>query len=412
MAYITREDGERFVIPSYRDVLYKRKAKIKQDILDLSAQYGAYMTFQRRGIGQFEVAFSSEAGYLFGECIGYYFKRPADMIYCEAIPDTTEAYLVVIKNNSVFLDGIFPLENIAEELLVFTTQKNNFEIYIYGNVPIAEEPIEGKVSLEKTSVKSFTLLEKPVFPTLPVVKIYQLQLVDVVLRQHGIGVFPVKYVIAAGVVVGLAWMGYSYITLHKKTISQIQVLTPFQNPYAEFNNELTSPSPDSEIPRIIGGINNLLTLPGWTATDMNYKEGKMTINISSLGANTEGLFKWAQRYNVTVKLMPAGFSLIMPLASSPKRPVPKQIYVLDRVIASLVDRLAPVLPGNVLQISAYKDKGNYKETTLTINFTEVAPEVVIMVAEQLKGLPLVLTAMTIKMNHGLTGTINLKALGS
>src|SRR5580704_2945671 len=137
MAYLTREDGERFVIPSYRDVISKRKNQLKDDLLELSARYGEFITFQRRGLAQFEIAFSHDTGYLFGECVWSYFKRPVDLIYCEAIPETTEAYLVIVKEGGVYLDGIFPLDSIPEELVVFTTQKNSFEVYIYGEVSIS-----------------------------------------------------------------------------------------------------------------------------------------------------------------------------------------------------------------------------------------------------------------------------------
>src|SRR5579864_5340376 len=137
MAYIAREDGENFVIPSYRDVISKRKSQLKNDILELSSRYGEYLALLRRGVAQYEVAFSNDAGYLFGECVWHYFNRPLDLIYCEVIPDTTEAYFVLVKEGGVCLDGTFPLDHIAEELQAFTTQQNQFEIYVYGDTPIS-----------------------------------------------------------------------------------------------------------------------------------------------------------------------------------------------------------------------------------------------------------------------------------
>src|SRR5580704_8291785 len=177
MPYITREDGQHFVIPSYRDVLtVKQKGQLKKDILQLSKSYGEYITLQKKGTQQYEVAFSSDTGYLLGESIWQYFKKPADLIYCEAIPNSTEAILVIVKSGSVYLDGSFPMDSIPEELIIFLTQQNNFEIYTFGDVPISQEPEAGKFSFETISVKSFTQLDKPVFPTLPLLKIYQLQL--------------------------------------------------------------------------------------------------------------------------------------------------------------------------------------------------------------------------------------------
>jgi hypothetical protein len=412
MAYIQREGGERFVIPSYRDVISKRKPQLKNDILQLSSKYGEFMALQRRGLAQFEVAFSHDAGYLFGECVWHYFKRPSDLIYCEAIPDTTEAYFVIIKNGVVYLDGVFPVEAIAEELVVFTTQKNDFEIYLYGDVPISDQPEEGKFTLDAASVKSFTLLDGPLFEHLPAVKAYQLQLVDVVLRQHGIGVFPVKYVIAVAVVLGLGWMGYSFVTMHKKQMPVVVEAPPPENPYLAFNKALASPSPDEELKKMLANVQRLYTMPGWQPTTVQYAGGKIIANVNSPGVSTEILFNWAERNNVVVKVAPAGYSLQISVDGVDSRPLPKKIYTLDRVISSLVDRLLIVVPGNVLKISTYKSKQVYSESSITIALNEVSLEAVMIIAEQLKGLPLVLTNVALTMNHGVTGTISLQALGN
>src|SRR4029079_16909719 len=188
MPYITREDGERFVIPSYRDVITATNSgQLKREIKLLSQSYGEYITLQKKSTNQYEVAFSIDTGYLLGESIWHQFNKPQDLIYCEAIPNTMEAILVIVKSGSVYLDGSFPLDSIPEELIIFLTQQNNFEIYIYGDVPISHEPDAGKFSFEASSVKSFEVLKKPIFPTLPLLKMYQLQLVDQVLKAHGIG---------------------------------------------------------------------------------------------------------------------------------------------------------------------------------------------------------------------------------
>jgi hypothetical protein len=412
MAYLAREDGERFVIPSYRDVISKRKAQLKEDILLLSAKYGEYMTFQRRGLAQFEVAFAHEAGYLFGECVWSYFKRPPDLIYCEAKPDTTEAYFVIVKDGGVYLDGIFPLENIIEEVMVFATQKTSFEIYVYGEVPISPEPAEGKFAFEASAVKQYQVLDEPLFQRLPPVKGYQLQLVDVVLRQHGIGVFPVKYVLAVAVLLGLVWMGYNYMNMHKQEEPIVEIPPP-PNPFLDYNKTLMAVAPVDQIEMVVVSIMRLVSMPGWVPIDIVYTpDGKLIANIKSLGTNVELLFNWAARNDVKVAILPAGFSLTMMLPLPPKSGVPDKIYPLDQVVASMIDRMMPIVPGNILKITPYQDKKVYKTTELTINLTEVSPDVVIMIAEQLKGLPLVLKGIALKINHGLTGTINLQALGN
>ncbi len=413
MTYLAREDGERFVIPSYRDVLSKRKTLIKDDILELSSRYGEYMTFLRRGLAQFEVAFSQDAGYLFGECVWHYFKRPADLIYCEIIPETTEAYFVIVKGGSVYLDGTFPLESIAEEVQVFTTQQTHFEIYVYGDVPISDQPMEGKVCFDPSTVKSFNRLSEPLFQRLPVVNIYQLQLVDVVLRQQGIGIFPVKYVLAVVLLLGLAWMGFSYLNWHKKSAPLVkEVSQPVSNPYFEYNTALMSPAPELEIEMLVLTIDLLTTMPGWIPIDINYSGGKVTVNVKSLGTNLDFLYDWAKHSHASLMIMPGGFSLNLTLPTLPKRPVPNKIYPLDRVMMSLMDRVGVFIPGNKVQVISYKTQAAYKEAELRIELQDASPALLFMVAEQLKDLPLVLTDLTLRINHGLTGSIRLRALGN
>jgi hypothetical protein len=318
---------------------------------------------------------------------------------------------VIVKNGVVYLDGTFPLENIIEEVLVFTTQQNHFDIYIYGDAPISEQPTDGKFSFDPSSVKSFNILPEPLFQRLPTVKAYQLQLVDVVLRQQGIGVFPVKYLVAVIVGLGLIWMGFSYITLHKKSLP-IPEIPPPPNPFIEFNNALMTVAPDVQIEMIILSVDLLTTMPGWIPTDISYTGGKLTVNVKSLGTNVEELYAWAERNGATIVLMPGGFSLTMALPLPPKRPVPDKIYPLDRVIMNVIDRMAVFMPGNVVNVGPYKTQRVYKESDLRISLVEASPDLVMMVAQQLKGLPLVLTNLTLKINHGLTGTIVLQALGN
>ena len=118
------------------------------------------------------------------------------------------------------------------------------------------------------------------------------------------------------------------------------------------------------------------------------------MNVKSLGANVGILYDWAAQNDMTVVLTPFGFSLNAALPLPPKRDVPRIIYPLDHVIVTLIDRLIPIVPGNILKVGAYKDKKVFKTSDLVISLSEVSPEVVIMIAEQLKDLPLVLTNMS------------------
>lgn len=410
MSYITREDGEHFVIPSYRDVLSaKQKNALKKEILVLSQSYGEFIALQKKGTAQYEVAFSPDPGYLLGESIWQYFKRPLDMIYCEAVPNTTEAILVIVKAGSVYLDGSFPIESIPEELVIFLTQQNNFEVYTYGEVPISETPVEGKFAFEASSIKNFTVLNEPVFAKVPLLKTYQLRNVEIVLKEYGIGVFPLRQILLAAILLGLLWMGYSYFVRPKKVVV---VAAPKPNPYAEYYTTLTSPSPDDEIEGIIKEIKILLTMPGWSPRNITYSKGTVVASVQSAGAKTQALLDWADLTKATVDIKSDGIYVSLRM-ETPKRPNPNKIYPIKEVIAILVDKLSNVYPGNHLTLGAFSRKGVYTQVPLTLNISNVPPAVLELIAKQLKDLPLALEGATLSLNNGyLNGTFIIDALGS
>lgn len=411
MAYVSREDGERFVIPSYRDILtVKKQSLLKQEILLLSESYGAYITLHKKAIDQYEIAFSPETGYLLGETVWHYFKRPADLIYCEALPNTGEAILVIVKSGSVYLDGRFPLDSIPEELVVFLTQTNNFDIYVYGDVPISQTPEAGKLSFDASHVNSFNVLTESAFAKLPRLKAFQLQLVDTVLKAYGIGAFPIKNIILISAALGLLWMGWIYLTSHKKELPKL--IIGVVNPYQVYINALTSPAPDTEIKKINEQILLLFSIPGWNPTNLTYEKGKLAVELKSLGINTALLLTWAKYNNFNVVVTPTGFSITTTVVPVNRLP-PKTISQLDQVIANLVDRVAFVLPGNSLKALPPVSKGQYSESQITISFTDITPVVFTMLGDQLTNLPLTLTNVSISFSNGfLTGTIKLVALGS
>lgn len=409
MAYITRQDGEHFVIPSYRDVLVtKNKSTLKKDILLLSQNYGEYITLQRKSATQYEVAFSSDTGYLLGESIWHHFKRPQDMIYCEAIPNTTEALLVIVKSGSVYLDGSFSIDSIPEELIIFLTQQNHFEIYIYGDVPITDVPTSGKFSFEPSSVKSFTFLPQPVFPTLRLLKAYQLQLVDPVLKAHGIGVFPVRKLLIAMSLVGLMWIVWSYVTREPTVVAPVSVVDPMQ-PYID---ALTSPAPNEQIKAVVAQTVRLMTIPGWSPKNIKYAAGTLTAIMQSNGNKMQDLLAWADQNKMAVTIKPDGVYLSIHLFI-PSRAAPVTIYPLKQVIAQLVDQLATIYPGNHLQLNEFINKGVFTMVNVTISMNNASPMLLTMMGEQFKALPFVLTGITLDINSGsLTGSITLDALGN
>src|SRR5579883_156804 len=412
MPFITREDGERFVIPSYRDILSAKKSNLlRREILLLSSNYGEYIVLQRKNVNQYEIAFSPDPGYLLGESIWNYFKRPQDLIYCEAVPNTSEAILVIVKSGSVYLDGVFPVDVIVDELLVFRTQQNYFEIYTYGDVPISKQPQEGKFDFADSSVKSFSVLDKPVFPTLPTVKTFQLQPVESVLRAKGIGVFPVGRLLlvlaAAAFVVILGYL----ISSHKKELPQVIVRAT--NPFQGYYDTLNSPDPADQVRWIASNLWLLTTIQGWYPQSVLFTDYTLDALMKSEGTRTNILFDWALHNNGNIDVRTDGFHLTIE-GGFFNRGINTTIMPLTKVVATIIDRLSYVLPGNNLDVGLNINRGRYSELQLTITFIDITPTTLDLISRQLRGLPLVLLKLTARMsNNGLiSGTIILKALGS
>jgi hypothetical protein len=412
MTYITRDDGQRFVIPSYRDVLsVKKTGLLQKEIRLVASNYGEYIAIQRKSPTQYEVAFSPEPGLLLGETVWSYFKRPRDLIYCEEIENSNEAILVIVKSGSVYLDGKFPIDSISDELLVFQTQSNQFDIYLYGNVPISKTIEEGKFSFDPSSVKSFNVLDKPLFPRLTVVPQFELKLVDDALKNQGIGVFPIKSVVFVIAIVALIWAAWNYFASYKEVLpmSIVNVTDPYQ-PYV---NELTSPSPYLEIQNIQHDIIRLYSIPGWAPASMSYEGAILEASVKSLGARTNTLYAWAKHNGATVSVKTDGFYVVYNPYVLLDRQRPDKIYNIGSIIANLTDKLSYVLPGNNLLIGSSTNKGKYLKTNILINFNKIVPTTLGLIGQQLKGLPLVLTSLTMTVSdEGLSGSIALTVLGN
>jgi len=413
MPFITREDGEHFVVPSYRDVIpAKNKSLLKKEVLLLSQSYGEYITLQKKNAAQYEVAFSTDRGYLLGESVWHHFNRPQDMIYCEAIPNSTEAILVIVKSGSVYLDGSFPLDSITEELVIFLTQQNHFDIYVYGDVPISKEPEEGKFSFEHASLKSFTVLENPVFPTLPLLKIYQLQLVKTVLESHGIGVYPIKKI---AIVVAMIFMGYMTFTmLSSEQVQEVQaqIFIAPDDPYKLYNETLAAPAPEQVMRSFLQTYNQMSSIPGWRPVEIIYERGTAKANVVTRGAKVQTLFDWARLNNAKIDINTTGIEVSKQILLA-NRPNQTMIYELNDVIATLLDRLQNVYPGNVLKLAATVTKGSTRSTVVSLDFSGITPMVFALVGDQFQGLPVVVTGITMTLEGDAINTsISLQVVGS
>lgn len=409
MPYITREDGEHFVIPTYRDTLrIKNKSELKKEIQQLSDRYGAFITLQKKGLAnQYEIAVSPDTGYLLGESIWNYFKKPVDLIYCEALPNTKEALLVIVSGGSVYLDGSFPLENIQEELIALINQKNQFEIYIYGDVPLASDAEIGKFNFPSQSIKSFQILTTPIFPILPRYRIFQFQLVNSVLKNYGIGVLPYKSILAVLTILSL--IAFYWEDLN---IKRTQTLSEVHHPLEAYSAQLSSPSAFSEMQSLINDIQLLYALPGWTPLKFSKINGSCSAQVKSSGGSMQNLLLFARKNNLSIGLQKDGVNITWFNAPNMRREAPTVIYPIEQVIAIFVDRIHEIYSGHHIAINTITPKDHFKDCELQIKLDAFSPMLLSAMGRQLDNLPLVFKQAQFEMNDGsFSGTLSWQALG-
>lgn len=427
MPYITREDGEHFVIPAYRDVLaYPNKAQLKKDILGLSEKYGQYVTLQKKGT-KFEAAFSPDPGYLLGESVWLHFKRPLDMVYCEAVPNKAEAILVVVKEGSIYLDGQFPLDGIAEELIAFITQQNQFAIYTYGDVPISQEPEMGKFSFEPSAIRSFEVLSEPAFPQIKPNKLYQLRLVDVVLKANNIGVFPTTKLVSGVLLLLFAYMAYYLYHEYRTTVVQtfIPALPPPPNPYTDYKNAMVSPSPHDMIYACLVKASELSTMPGWIAKEITCTNDHINaIVVTQLGGSIEVLNKWLTERGYALTISPAAIEVSQALAL-PNRTEPALIYPVQSAMIRITDDIMRLTSTqlNLKLVENKKVKPNTPGTeqteskvqrrSMTLELENASPFYFGILADRMIDMPVVINTMKLTFEKGvMQGSITFDVLGT
>lgn len=417
MPYITREDGEHFVVPSYRDILSaKKSALLKKEILLLSANYGNFITLQRKNADQYEAAFANDAGYLLGESIWHFFKQPTDLIYCEALPGTTDALLVIVKSGSVYLDGTFPIDSIPDELVIFKTQLGKFHIYISGDVPISENPEPGKISFEPHIVASFTVLPNRVFPTLPLISAYKLVSANTLLKKRGIGAVSTKKIIIFSSIPALLIIMVLYFSIHKEQTPHFMMSTI--NPWQNYLNAINStPTADSEIRALIDKIKILYSAPGWNVTKIKYENRSLQAAMISINAKIAPLFAWAsqKKFNneITIQIIPDGVFATLPIQIKNRDKV-STYSPIQEVVATVIDRINSIWLGMTISIGDLNDNGTYSTLPIMIAFESFSIDNLSFLASQLSKLPLILSKADIDINSSngtLTGKFTFNALG-
>jgi hypothetical protein len=325
--------------------------------------------------------------------------------------------LVVIRGGTVYLDAELPIINLADELLSLSVGDSRYEIYVYGDVPLAAIATDEKFAFDPLMVESFTDLADPVFPTLVPDESFKLLPIEEALtelRLPSTGIAKNLVIVIFIVIVG--YIGWKLLmpTKVEAPVMQAPVETPVapQNPYAAYQAALESPAPSGILTEIVNNISSLMTIPGWAAKNMNFANQQMSFTVEQEGGDAGLLLAWVKNHQVDFQINNGRAQLSFAM-TTPNRPMPTSIYNLRETVAQLYDDLGRIFPENNIAISAPELKENYKQVTLSITFSALTLSVFTLLARELQNFPVVMDSCTLTIDSGvLSGTMQLQVLGA
>lgn len=412
MTILLRSDGTQFVMQAYRELLSaKKKSQLVQEIRLLSEQQGPYVRLFNRGQRQYEAVFSTEPGYLFGESVWNFFSCPQNLIYCEAIPDSAQILVVVVRSDSVYIDSRILASNLQSELLPLMTADLKYRIFTSGNVPLREVESFGNFCFPTNLIETFETLENPLFSRLPVSKALQLQPLSLALESEHLnfGFSTLVVIFVAIIVVAGGWW---LLTSREDIVHQPPVvLQKPVNAHDMYFKALLFPDPDHQFQEIIGMLKELCCLPGWRLSELDYHHQLYQLRLHSEGGGLYFLERWAEDHDYGFRLSTRGLQLSFN-SRVPIRAKPQKMDSLDHVVTLLVDQLGPVLLQYAISFGAKRQHGNIQEEPLTIRIKNISPDLLELVGRQLVGLPVQLTSVMFHLQSGLvSGTIGLSVWG-
>lgn len=406
MPVLRREDGVQFVLQPYRELLsMQSRGLLKQELHFLGQNYGMYARVFSQPDKRFEAVFSHDPGYLLGEMVWNHFGRPVNLIYCEALPDSEEILLIMVRDGNVFLDARVDALQLQEEITALYSNPILFKFYVVGNVPVSEHPEAGKLHLEKAVVQSFAILNTSVFLTIAIEPQFHLLPLERAVAELKLD--QKAQLLALGVLLAVLGMGVWWWFSTESTPPGV-VETPLET----FQMALRTPAPSDQLSALSRNVPVIYNIPGWIATQLTYSGSAIQVQANTLGGSLLSLLAWTNFHHMGMQITPAGATLSIPILVQTRITDEEVPQSTQLALATLIDRVKQTLPEKSIQISNTVNHGFYKEVQVIITVDNVAPEVLNIIGQQLIGLPVTLTNCSFNLANGLlSGTIQLTILG-
>ncbi|MCD6046159.1 MAG: hypothetical protein K0R48_1322 [Gammaproteobacteria bacterium] len=416
MAQLIRNDGVGFVVLTYRELLTAARPSIlKREINLLATENGPYVKCFQREQGV-EAIFSKDTGYLLAESVWDYFKQPDNLIYGEELPNGN-VVLVVIRGGIVFLDTEVSMRNLMAELMGLALGSTAYTIKLCGDLPIGEGSAQFQFPTQ--NVESEEHLESSVFLQLKTNEEYRLGTVKEAFASLGYTGMAIKVVIIIAllaVLAFLAWLIFKPAAAPAPPPAEVVAAAPAQpppDPYADFKQALMTPAPDALLQDLVNTLNDVYTIPGWTPQSLTLAGSSATVNLVKNGGNAGILLAWKRSHPDVQMTINTGQVVLTYGLQLTNRPTPEVIYKLPDLLANFYDDLNAKLPSSTVSVGPMTRKGVYQQSSIGITFTNQSPDSLMVLANELKGLPAVLSAATMRTSGGLiSGQLTIDLIGA
>lgn len=411
MATITRRDGQQFVVQAYREAIaHVKHARVIKDIRQLADQHGQFVRVFHKDNHQYEAAFAAEPGYLLGETVRHYFGFVRELIYCEYLPESRQVILVVIRGGNVFIDTKVSLQQFASELVPALTGEQRYTVHVYGDVPLSTQQQEGMVYFPEQFVDSFETHAESLFGRLPTLPNFQLLPLPYALKSaFNNSQRPwLLMALAAVLVIAFAW----WVLLPSSTRVPAQMVQRQLHPYGDFDRALETPAVSSELRHLSSVIDTLYMAPGWDVVSIRYRPPGYVVLLSTDGGDLQMLQHFADLQHYQLNFTDSGAELSFQ-DHLKKRVKPKKIYAMAPTVETLTDNIDTILGEHSVSVGSRVRHGRAVEMRINIELKQVSPQVIQLLAKQVQGMPVALSEVDIKMDHGLlTGSIVLAVWGA
>ncbi len=415
MPLIARSDGLQFVLQPYRELIhFAKKSILIPKVQSLSQQHGQFVRLFKKAADQFEGVFSKEPGYLLGETVYQHFGRLQNLIFCEALADD-HVLLVIVRDHSVYLDAKISLEQLQQELASAAVSAEPYHVFIYGkNLPFSEHPESGKFNLPSASVLSFAVLEEALFPRLVAHDDFRLQPIALALKAAQL---TRQSPVAWGLGLVLVVVIFAAIMVHHSRVkSLIPVVKPVElpkvYPYQEYYKALSTPAPSQIVQELALLTHQLNFVPAWNVSLISYNGAQYQIQMNSQGGSLVSLDRWAAQHHFTVQLNAQGARLYMN-SYLKNRASPTVVYSNPDMVKAVLDRLRHILPKQSVNLGNTQPRGSAQETQITIQLNQASGQLLLLLGEELEGLPISLSTLSFAMHNGLlSGSIQLSVWGN